>query len=156
MRSVALVVLTAALFTATAAAQPVAPLARAHAHNDYEHTRPLLDALERGFTSVEADVWLVGGELLVAHDLSATRPSRTLRSLYLDPLRRLVQQTGGRVYAGYAFPFMLLVDIKSDAATTYQRLHEQFRDYEPILTVFGPAATRVGPILVVIFREPAA
>ena len=38
-----------------------APLAQAHAHNDYEHDRPLLDALEHGFTSVEADVWLVDG-----------------------------------------------------------------------------------------------
>ena len=32
------------------------PLARAHAHNDYEHPRPLRDALDHGFTSVEADV----------------------------------------------------------------------------------------------------
>ena len=33
-----------------------APLTQAHAHNDYEHDRLLLDALEHGFTSVEADV----------------------------------------------------------------------------------------------------
>jgi hypothetical protein len=31
------------------------PLAAAHAHNDYEHKRPLVDALERGFTSVDAE-----------------------------------------------------------------------------------------------------
>lgn len=37
------------------------PLAQAHAHNDYEHTRPLHDALDHSFTSVEADVWLVDG-----------------------------------------------------------------------------------------------
>ena len=29
-------------------AQPV-PLIHAHAHNDYEHKRPLLDALDHGF-----------------------------------------------------------------------------------------------------------
>ncbi|HEY3789313.1 MAG TPA: hypothetical protein VGL71_10685, partial [Urbifossiella sp.] len=34
------------------------PLRHAHAHNDYEHKRPLLDALEQGFCSVEADIWL--------------------------------------------------------------------------------------------------
>src|SRR4030095_12119754 len=45
------------------------PLLRAHAHNDYEHTRPLLDALEQGFCSVEADIYLIDGELRVAHDL---------------------------------------------------------------------------------------
>src|SRR6478672_5812077 len=38
----------------------VVPLANAHAHNDYEHARPLYDALDQGFTSVEADVYTVG------------------------------------------------------------------------------------------------
>ena len=49
-------------------APDVSPLPQAHAHNDYEHDRPLRDALDPGFTSVEADVWLVDGKLLVAHD----------------------------------------------------------------------------------------
>ena len=49
--------------TATDSAKP---LANAHAHNDYEHDRPLLDALDEGFTSIEADVFLVEGQLLVA------------------------------------------------------------------------------------------
>lgn len=43
------------------------PLVHAHAHDDYEHKRPLFDALDRGFCSVEADVHLVDGQLLVAH-----------------------------------------------------------------------------------------
>ena len=42
---------------------------RAHAHNDYEHARPLLDALAFGFCSVDADIWLVGGELPVGSTL---------------------------------------------------------------------------------------
>ena len=37
------------------AADP-ALLIHAHAHNDYEHARPLLDALDHGFCGVEADV----------------------------------------------------------------------------------------------------
>ena len=32
-------------------------------------THPLFDALEQGFCSVEADIHLVDGKLLVAHDL---------------------------------------------------------------------------------------
>ena len=43
---------------ATSPSSPT-PLPRAHAHNDYEHPRPLLDALSHGFCSVEADVHLV-------------------------------------------------------------------------------------------------
>lgn len=60
------------------------PLIRGHAHNDYEHTRPLYDALEHGFTSVEVDVYLVNNQLLVAHDPTQLQPDRTLQSLYLD------------------------------------------------------------------------
>ena len=39
----------------------VVPLMRAHAHNDFQHTRPLLDALDCGFSSVEADVYSEAG-----------------------------------------------------------------------------------------------
>ena len=45
----------------------VNPLPNAHAHNDYRHGRPLQDALEHGFTSIEADVLLINGELYVGH-----------------------------------------------------------------------------------------
>src|SRR2546426_1011359 len=74
------IVLAAALANAAMSGPPpgVVPLLNAHAHNDYEHSRPLLDALDQGFTSVEADVFPVAGNLLVAHDFYALRPDRTL------------------------------------------------------------------------------
>ena len=59
--------------------QEVVPLTKAHAHNDYEHNRPLYDALDHGFTSVESDVWLVDGELLVAHDRGRCEPRSYIR-----------------------------------------------------------------------------
>ena len=34
------------------------PLEKAFAHNDYEHERPLYDALQNGFTNIEADIIL--------------------------------------------------------------------------------------------------
>ena len=55
------------------------PLWRAHAHNDYEHPRPLLDALDHRFGSVEADIYLVDGQLLVTPRTS-TRPAPWSRS----------------------------------------------------------------------------
>ena len=52
---------------------PSAPTSlAAHAHNDYEHARPLLDALDAGFRSVEADVYYAGGKLAVSHDGNAS------------------------------------------------------------------------------------
>src|SRR5689334_4607279 len=98
--------------------KPVTPLRRAHAHNDYEHKRPLFDALDHGFCSVEADVYLIDGKLLVAHDRKDVKPDRTLEALYLDPLRERARANGGRVYPGGPTVF-LLVDVKSGAEETY-------------------------------------
>src|SRR5581483_11309861 len=78
------------------AADPaVKPLVQAHAHNDYEHARPLLDALDHGFCSVEADIWLAPDGLLIGHDKKDLKPGRTLESLYLDPLRERNRANGG-------------------------------------------------------------
>src|ERR1700748_1478515 len=97
-----LVTAFAVLFThnAFAADAPdVTPLLNAHAHNDYEHTHPLFDALDQGFASVEADVYPVDGELLVGHNRRDLKPERTLESLYLAPLAARVEKNGGHVFA---------------------------------------------------------
>ncbi len=112
--------------TANPAHERVRPLAQAHAHNDYEHPRPLLDALAEGFTSVEADIHLVGGELLVAHDPEDLDPARTLTSLYLDPLRERVIRNHGAVHRGHR-GFQLLIDIKTEGESTYAALDALLR-----------------------------
>src|SRR5262249_42721742 len=94
--------------------QSIVPLTNAHAHNDYEHKRPLFDALDHGFGSVEADVFLEKDQLLVAHTRLDLRPERTLEKLYLDPLRERIKANGGRVYKGGP-PVWLLVDVKTEA-----------------------------------------
>ncbi|MEO1615922.1 MAG: phosphatidylinositol-specific phospholipase C/glycerophosphodiester phosphodiesterase family protein [Planctomycetota bacterium] len=108
------------------------PLSSAHAHNDYEHDRPLLDALDRGFCSVEADIYLVKGELLVGHDFRDLKPGRTLQKLYLDPLRERVRQGGGRVYPGGPV-FQLLIDFKMAGEDTYRELRGVLAEYDEML-----------------------
>jgi hypothetical protein len=152
---------TLAAFTISAApvaaapAQPTdvvlgEPQAAAHAHNDYEHDRPLFDALEQGFTSVEADVWLVDGELLVAHDLEDVQPGVTLESLYLDPLADLVKGQGRSVYPGWDGEFQLLIDIKSEGEATYAAIEEELAEHRSILTRFSHGSTKQGPVTAVI------
>ena len=127
----------------------VLPLMQAHAHNDYEHARPLLDALDQGFCSVEADVWLVQGRLLVAHDLKDAKPGRTLEALYLDPLRARVRKNGGRVFKDGP-TLTLLVDVKSDATNTYLVLRESLRRYEEMLTRFHRNETDTNAVTVIV------
>lgn len=127
----------------------VTPILHAHAHNDYEHTHPLFDALDNGFTSVEADVHLIDGKLLVAHNRKDVRPDRTLQSLYLDPLMHRIQANGGRVYPGGP-TVVLLIDVKTDAAATYDAIKAALEPYRSMLTTWHDDQPRPGAITVII------
>ena len=129
-------------------AQPV-PLVNAHSHNDYEHQRPLLDALDHGLCSIEPDIWLVDGQLLVAHGRSEVKKERTLQVLYLDPLRERVRQNQGRVYL-HGPPCTLLIDVKSNAEQTYAVLRDVLKQYAEMLTVFTPTNTSTKALTVIL------
>ena len=132
-----------------AAEEPAKPLARTHAHNDYEHKRPLLDALDCGFCSVEADIWLVKGQLLVAHTPVAWDTERTLEKLYLDPLRERIKGNGGKVYKE-PHVFYLMIDVKTDAKETYAALAKVLENYADMLTVTRDGKTELKAVTVVI------
>lgn len=132
-----------------AAAPTVAPLENAHAHNDYLHDRPLFDALDQGFGSVEADVFLVDGQLLVGHTRGALKPSRTLEALYLAPLAERIQANGGHVYAKPS-RFFLLIDIKDDPRSTYAALRKVFAKYSTMLTAIESGKVRRSAVTVVL------
>lgn len=100
----------------------------AHAHNDYEHQRPLFDALACGFASVEADVHLIAGELYVSHNRPRPAPAITLEKLYLEPLDSLCRLYGA-VHKGFGGPFLLLIDIKTDATATLEKLTAVMKRY---------------------------
>lgn len=142
------------LCAAPLAADEPKPLPRAHAHNDYEHKRPLLDALECGFCSVEADIWLVKGQLLVAHTPLQWDTTRTLEKLYLDPLRERARANKGAVHPGANF--YLMIDIKTDAKETYAALAKVLEGYADILTVTRDGKTKPKAVTVVISgnRDP--
>jgi hypothetical protein len=125
----------------------VVPLRQAHAHNDYEHKRPLLDALENGFCSVEADIYLIGEELLIGHTRQDLRPGRTLEKLYLVPLQERVRANEGRVYPKGP-TFYLLIDVKTEAQATYAALDKVLARFPDLLSVtrdgkFEPHAVTV-------------
>lgn len=109
-------------------------LPHTHAHNDYEHEYPLLNALSYGFVSVEADIWLYPDDeenLRVAHySVEEPKALPTLEELYLDPLQDLKEKLdNGGIYAD-GTPLTLLIDIKSKEVSTYERLDEILTQYE--------------------------
>jgi hypothetical protein len=129
--TIALILVSLPAIAPLIAGEPI-PLVRAHAHNDYEHKRPLFDALEQGICSVEADIFLVNGQLLVGHTRRSLKPDRTLESLYLLPLKQRVEQNGGRVYRGGP-EFTLLIDIKTQGEPTYAALKTVLIRYADII-----------------------
>ena len=142
------------LLAAHSSAAEVRPLVQAHSHNDYEQKRPLLEALDYGFCSVEADVYLVEGQLWVAHDRKDLKPDRTLKSLYLEPLAERVRNRVG-IFADPQARLMLLVDVKGQGAEVYERLKTELAPYAPMLTRFRDSGVVTGAVTVVLSGDRA-
>ena len=152
LTAIALAAGMACAFAQGTASAVIKPLSRAHAHNDYLHARPLLDALEHGFTSVEADVFLVDGRLLVAHTLLELDPERTLEKLYLDPLRERVRAGGGKLFADGS-SLTLLIDIKRDGEATYRALAKTLSEYADIISVVRDGRFEQKAVTVIVSGE---
>jgi alkaline phosphatase len=108
-------------------AQNKAPFA-VHSHNDYLQPVPFWDAYSAGCASIEVDVILQDGGLMVAHERESIQAPRTFESLYLKPI-----QQGVDLGLIKEFNFHLLVDIKTEAYSTLDLLVKQTEPYSPIL-----------------------
>jgi YVTN family beta-propeller protein len=111
-------------------AQPA--LVLSHSHNDYEQKEPFHHAYKKGFSSIEADVYLVDGKLLVAHDLKDVKKERSLEKIYLAPLSKAIAGKENPDRPGGA-KIQLLIDIKSEAIPTLEALVRLLKKY-PSLT----------------------
>lgn len=128
-----------------------APRFIAHAHNDYEHARPLIDALDAGFRSVETDVYYAGGALAVSH--LGTASKGTLESLYLAPLQQRVTRNHGSVY-GDGKPFRLVIDLKDGDDKLPAAIDTLFARY-PMLSRFVGGRYIRGAVEVVFTGDEA-
>jgi hypothetical protein len=150
---VALVVITVlgilglSAFGQSSRAVAAKPRILAHSHNDYWRSRPLQDALQNGCRSVEADVYLVDGQLLVGHDVRELKPERTLSAMYLKPLWELVSDSD--VFRRDE-PFYLLIDVKSEAKSTYAAIERELQPFAQMLTQVRGDQVQRRPITAVI------
>jgi hypothetical protein len=126
----------------------VDPALRLHGHNDYLQPVPLTRALEYGVGSLEADIYLVDGELRVGHERWQLRPWRTLEAMYLDPLFVMVKEHGSLRSDG--LPLVLLVDIKADGAAVYRHLRTVLERYRDMLTQFVDGVVKPGAVTILL------
>lgn len=149
-KCIALVLAVSLFFVLNLQAQ-IKPLPHGHAHNDYVHHKPLLDALENGFTSIEVDVFLHKGELRVAHVGIGLDTQPTIEQLYLEPVSKIIEANGGNVYKGHQVPVIFMIDFKTAGIETYAKLKEVLAKYSRYLTVYkGDSVIRQGAINILI------
>ncbi|MEO6315176.1 MAG: alkaline phosphatase, partial [Chitinophagaceae bacterium] len=115
-------------------AQPATyTVANLHSHNDYEKQFPFWEAYNQGFGSIEADVFLRENKLLIAHDTIQLKMGRTFDSFYLQPLQQCIKKNNGFPYADHQRQLQLLVDLKTDAVATLNKIIEVLQQY-PLIT----------------------
>jgi hypothetical protein len=111
----------------------VLSLPHAYAHNDYWHKRPLLDALDNGFTHVEADIYLRHSRLIVSHNPPFLGHRRTLEELYFRPLLQRFAMDGESRQSPLD-TIVLMIDIKSKGVRTIKALNKLLDKYRPVLS----------------------
>jgi len=119
------------------------PEKNVHSHNDYMQNVPFYTAYSARCASIEADIFLRNGELLVAHEEKDIKNNRTLKALYLDPIRKEMSLNGGSGYPD-GNGFQLMIDFKDDTKSTLKVLAKQLSEYQECFDVSkNPAAVRV-------------
>lgn len=105
-----------------------------HSHNDYWRARPLVDALEVGCIGVEADIWPFEGDFYIGHKPGDMRRGFTLKSVYLDPIRRLLEAANcqnprqcGLYQRDPSQTLLLVIDLKKDIQDAWRLLVEQLK-----------------------------
>ncbi|KAI0330565.1 hypothetical protein GY45DRAFT_1302632 [Cubamyces sp. BRFM 1775] len=135
-----------------------------HSHNDYWRDVPLLTALSYGVASVEADVSLYNGTLYIGHENAALTPDRTLDSLYIQPLLKILAQLNpqnaftvnstspnGVFDTASGTPLQLLIDVKTDGVEALPFILEAFQPLREAgyLTTFANGMLTTSAITVV-------
>lgn len=125
-------------------------LKNAHAHNDYKNKHPLTDALNNKFISIEADIFLIKDKLIVSHTYPIIKKKKNLDYLYLKPLLDSCLKNNGKVYSDCQESLILLIDIKSEAEKTYEKLKEILLPYSSILSKYENGKITTNAITIII------
>lgn len=107
--------------------------ARIFAHNDYARAHPFHTAYDLQVGYIEADIFLINGEILVAHHKHEIKNQNTLENLYLKPLQTKIRKNNGLVYAARGDTLTLMIDLKTEGPQTLKALITQLENYPDII-----------------------
>ncbi|MCM1176917.1 MAG: alkaline phosphatase [Bacteroides sp.] len=115
-----------------------------HSHNDYTRVAPFYEAYSQKASSIEADVFLKGGRLLVGHELEDLSPEMSFDRMYFQPIVSLFKINGGRAWKDSDGILQLMVEIKSETAPAMKVLVAMLKKYPEVFNPdVNPNAVRV-------------
>lgn len=104
-----------------------------HSHNDYYQRVPFYQAYAQQVYAIEVDVFAnEDGTLLVGHDRQELRAERTLDALYVQPIVNVYEQNGGKAWKDAEDRLVLLIDLKTPAATTLDHVVSLLEKYPEV------------------------
>lgn len=106
-------------------------LPASHAHNDYNKCRkPLINALEMGFLSIEVDVFYYKKKLKIAHVPFLLGCQPDLEKLYFEPLLQFLESREKDTC------ITIMIDIKNKKDLVYIELKALVLKYEHLLSYY--------------------
>lgn len=116
-----------------------------HSHNDYYQRVPFYQAYAQQVYSIEADVFIADdANILVGHDPHELLADRTLESLYIQPIVSVFEANGGRAWKDADRNLVLLIDLKTPAASTLPHIAALLSRYPHVFdAAHNPFAVQV-------------
>lgn len=119
-----------------AISQNYGTLNKGHSHNDYLQKRPLYDALELGFSSIEIDVYVKNNELIVSHLPIFLHQKPKIETLYFEPLKTLMNDSQF-IRSFQNHPLILMIDIKNESEKSLELLRKKVKIIQKYLQYPG-------------------
>ena len=115
-----------------------------NSHNDYNQAVPFYQAYSQKVQSIEIDLFLKDGLLIVGHDFENLKEYDTFDRLYVEPVKSLFVINGGRAWKDSNNRLQFLVEIKSDSHTTMQKLVDTFAANQEVFDMkINPYAVKI-------------
>lgn len=115
-----------------------------HSHNDYARCVPFYQAYAQHVASIEADLFLHDGVLLVGHDEEDLRADLTFEKLYVEPLVELFARNGGQAWRDSDEPLQLMIELKSETDPTLRAVTALLDRWPEVFDVRrNPRAVRI-------------
>ncbi|WP_316765529.1 phosphatidylinositol-specific phospholipase C/glycerophosphodiester phosphodiesterase family protein [Pedobacter frigiditerrae] len=123
-----------------------------HSHNDYVQKQQFSLAFQNKVYQIEADIFEVNGEAIVAHSKKEIDIKQTLNKLYLNKIDSLFKLNKGKVSNDKNYTFTLMIDFKTSWDATFPAFQKHIEKYGEI---FNRSKNKKAVQIVISGNRPA-